>query len=56
MLNTPEELTPEQRQAVLLFQIEQKVRLELARQVELKFHGKYHDAAHDIALFIRHSG
>jgi hypothetical protein len=56
MSNTPEQLNSEQRQAVLLFQIEQKVRLELARQVELKFHSKYHDAAHDIALFIRHSG
>jgi hypothetical protein len=55
MNNAPEQLTPEQIQAVLLFQIEQKIRLAIANQVELKFHGKYHDAAHDIALYIRHS-
>jgi hypothetical protein len=46
-------LTPEQAQAVLLFQIEQKLRFAMANQVENKFHGSYHDAAHDIAQFIR---
>ena len=46
-------LTPEQAQAVLLFQIEQKLRFVIANQVEKKFHGSYHDAAHDIAQFIR---
>jgi len=46
-------LTPEQAQAVLLFQIEQKLRFVIANQVENKFHGSYHDASHDIAQFIR---
>jgi hypothetical protein len=48
-----QELTPEQAQAVLLFQIEQKLRVQIANQVELKFHGKYHNESHEIAQFIR---
>ena len=48
-------LTPEQVQAVLLFQIEQKLRFVIADQVEKKFHGSYHGASHDIANFIRNS-
>jgi hypothetical protein len=48
-----QKLTPEQAQAVLLFQIEQKLRFAIAKQVENKFHGSYHDASHDIAQFIR---
>ena len=48
-----QKLTPEQAQAVLLFQIEHKLRFVIADQVEKKFHGSYHDAAHDIAQFIR---
>lgn len=46
-------LTPEQAQQILLFQIEQKLRLRIALQVESKFHGMYHNASHDIAQFIR---
>lgn len=53
MTNTPEELTPEQAQAVLLFQIEQQLRARIALQVESKFHGKYHNESHEIAQFIR---
>jgi hypothetical protein len=53
MSNTTEELTPEQAQAVLLFQIEQKLRFVIADQVEEKFHGTYHNESHDIAQFIR---
>ena len=53
MTNTPEELTPEQLQAVVLFQIEQKLRQRIALQVESKFHGKYHNESHEIAQFIR---
>lgn len=52
-MNEDQKLTPEQAQAVLLFQIEQKLRLVIANQVEKKFHGSYHDASHDIAQFIR---
>jgi hypothetical protein len=48
-------LTPEQAQAILLFQIEQKLRFAIADQVEKKFHGTYHGASHDIARFIRNS-
>jgi hypothetical protein len=48
-----QKLTPEQVQAILLFQIEQKLRMHIALQVESKFHGKYHGASHDIAQFIR---
>jgi hypothetical protein len=48
-----EDLTPEQLQAILLFQIEQKLRIAIAKQVENKFHGTYHGASHDIAQFIR---
>ena len=48
-----EELTPEQAQAILLFQIEQRIRLIIANQVESKFHGKYHNESHEIAQFIR---
>lgn len=47
------ELTPEQAQAILLFQIEQKLRFAIAKQVEQKFHGMYHGASHDIAQYIR---
>ncbi len=50
-----EKLTPEQVQAILLFQIEQKLRFAIAKQVENKFHGSYHNASHDIAQFIRNS-
>jgi hypothetical protein len=53
MSNTTEELTPEQAQAILLFQIEQKLRFIIANQVEEKFHGIYHNESHDIAQFIR---
>jgi hypothetical protein len=53
MSNTPEELTPEQRQAILLFYIEQKLRFAIAKQVEEKFHGTYHNESHVIAQFIR---
>lgn len=48
-----EKLTPEQAQAILLFQIEQKLRSHIALQVESKFHGTYHKESHDIAQFIR---
>jgi len=48
-----QKLTPEQAQAILLFQIEQKLRFVIADQVEKKFHGTYHGASHDIARFIR---
>lgn len=48
-------LNPEQVQAILLFQIEQKLRFAIAKQVEEKFHGSYHNASHDIAQFIRNS-
>jgi hypothetical protein len=48
-----EKLTPEQVQAILLFQIEQKLRNTIALQVESKFHGKYHNESHEIAQFIR---
>lgn len=47
------ELTPEQAQMVLLFQIEQRLRAHIAKQVVDKFHGTYHGASHDIAQFIR---
>jgi hypothetical protein len=50
-----QQLTPEQAQAILLFQIEQKLRFLIAKQVENKFHGSYHNASHDIAEFIRNS-
>jgi hypothetical protein len=49
------QLTPEQAQAVLLFQIEKKLREIIAKQVEDKFHGTYHGASHDIAQFIRNT-
>jgi hypothetical protein len=52
-MHEEQKLTPEQAQAVLLFQIEQKLRAIIANQVENKFHGSYHDASHDIAQFIR---
>ena len=51
-----QKLTPEQAQAVLLFQIEQKLRFVIAKQVEEKFHGSYHGASHDIAKYIRNQG
>jgi hypothetical protein len=52
-MDEEQKLTPEQAQAILLFQIEQKLRFAIAKQVEQKFHGKYHNASHDIAQFIR---
>lgn len=55
MSNTEEQLTTEQAQAILLFQIEQKLRFAIAKQVEDKFHGMYHDASHIIAQYIRNS-
>lgn len=55
MNNDEYQLTPEQAQAILLFQIEQKLRAVIANQVEQKFHGTYHGASHDIAKFIRNS-
>lgn len=48
-----QQLTPEQAQAVLLFQIEQRLRFIIAKQVEEKFHGTYHNESHVIAQFIR---
>lgn len=48
-----QQLTSEQSQAILLFQIEQRLRQHIANQVELKFHGSYHEAAHKIAQFIK---
>jgi hypothetical protein len=51
--NNEQQLTPEQAQAILLFQIEQKLRVQIAKQVENKFHGMYHDASHVIAQYIR---
>jgi hypothetical protein len=53
MKSDQQQLTPEQAQAVLLFQIEQKLRVQIAKQVENKFHGMYHDASHVIAQYIR---
>jgi hypothetical protein len=53
MNSDQQELTSEQRQAILLFQIEQKLRFVIAKQVEEKFHGMYHNASHEIAQFIR---
>ena len=48
-----QQLTPEQIQSILLFQIEQKLRFVIANQIEEKFHGMYHDASHVIAQYIR---
>ena len=53
MDNDQQELTFEQAQAILLFEIEQKLRFIIANQVESKFHGKYHNESHEIAQFIR---
>jgi len=53
MESDQQKLTPEQVQSILLFQIEQKLRYIIAKQVEEKFHGMYHDASHDIAQYIR---
>ena len=55
-MDEEQKLTPEQAQAVLLFQIEQKLRFIIAKQVEEKFHGSYHGASHDIAEYIRNQG
>jgi hypothetical protein len=52
-MNEDQKLTTEQAQAILLFKIEQKLRFVIAKQVEEKFHGSYHNASHDIAQFIR---
>jgi len=51
--NNEQHLTPEHAQAILLFQIEQKLRAHIANQVEKKFHGMYHDASHVISQYIR---
>jgi hypothetical protein len=48
-------LTHEQTQEILLFQIEQKLRTHIANQVELHFHSTWHDESHAIAEFIRRS-
>ena len=53
MNNEDQELTPEQQQAVLLFNIEQRLRQHIANQIESKFHGTHHEAAHEIAQFIK---
>ena len=55
MNSDQQKLTPEQAQAILLFQIEQKLRFAIAKQVEEKFHGKYHNESHLIAEFIRNT-
>jgi len=55
MNSDQQQLTSEQAQAILLFQIEQKLRAKIANQVENKFHGMYHNASHDIAQYIRNS-
>lgn len=52
-MDEEQKLTPEQVQAILLFQIEQRLRKQIALQVESKFHGKYHNESHEIAQFIR---
>jgi hypothetical protein len=49
-----QQLTPEQAKEVLLFQIEQSLRSIIAKEVEEKFHGMYHDASHVIAQYIRY--
>lgn len=54
-MDEEQKLTPEQAQAILLFQIEQKLRFVIAKQVEEKFHGMYHGASHDIAQYIRNT-
>ena len=51
--NNEQKLTPKQAQEILLFQIEQKLRVHIANQVEKKFHGMYHDESHVIAQYIR---
>lgn len=55
MNSDQQKLSPEQAQAILLFQIEQRLRNIIALQVESKFHGKYHNESHEIAQFIRNS-
>ena len=52
-MDEEQKLTPEQAQAILLFQIEQKIRSIIADQVEEKFHDTYHNESHVIAQFIR---
>ena len=54
-MDEEQKLTPEQVQAILLFQIEQRLRMHIALQVESKFHGKYHNESHEIAQFIRNA-
>jgi len=49
------DITHEQAQEILLFQIEQKLRANIANQVELHFHSTWHDESHAIAEFIRRS-
>lgn len=53
MNNEDQELNSEQLQAVLLFNIEQRLRQHIANQIELKFHGTHHEAAHQIAQFVK---
>jgi hypothetical protein len=48
-----QKLTPGQAQAILIFQIEQKLRNRIALQVESKFHDMYHEESHVIGNFIR---
>jgi hypothetical protein len=52
-MDNDQKLNAEQIQAILLFQIEQKLRQVIAKQVEQKFHGTYHNESHEIAQFIR---
>ena len=52
-MNEEQKLTPEQAQAILLFEIEKKLRVHIANQVESKFHCTYHNESHEIAQFIR---
>jgi hypothetical protein len=52
-MDEEQKLTPEQAQAILLFQIEQKIRSIIADQVEENFHDTYHNESHVIAQFIR---
>jgi hypothetical protein len=53
MNNEDQELNSEQLQAVLLFNIEQRPRQHIANQIESKFHGTHHEAAHEIAQFVK---
>lgn len=54
-MDEEQKLTPEQAKAILLFQIEQAIRKKIANEIEKVFHGKYHNASHDIAQYLRKS-